>query len=89
MASPGPSAYQTSKHGVIGRAKVAVMGCATRNSRVNAICPGETRGEMFDRWTADPAVNAQVLAAHPIKWFSDPSNWWRRPCTRSATPRRS
>jgi len=72
VATPGLSAYQASKHGVIGLTKVAAMECATQNIRVNAICPGGTRSEMFDRWTAAPEVNAQVLAAHPIGRFSDP-----------------
>lgn len=43
-----------------------------QNIRINAICPGGTRSEMFDRWIADPAVNAQVLRAHPIGRFSKP-----------------
>lgn len=72
VATPGLSAYQASKHGVIGLTKVAALEYATQNIRVNAICPGGTRSEMFDRWIADPAVNAQVLAAHPIGRFSDP-----------------
>ena len=73
VATPGLSAYQASKHGVIGLTKVAAMECAGQNIRVNAICPGGTRSEMFERWTSDPAVHAQVLAAHPIGRFSDPA----------------
>ncbi|MBP2302100.1 SDR family NAD(P)-dependent oxidoreductase [Azospirillum picis] len=73
VANPGLSAYQASKHAVIGLTKVAALELAQRNIRVNAICPGGTRSEMFDQWTADPAVNAQVLAAHPIGRFSDPA----------------
>ena len=72
IATPGLSAYQASKHGVIGLTKVAALECVTQNICVNAICPGGTRSDMFDRWTADPKVNAQVLAAHPIGRFSDP-----------------
>ena len=72
VATPGLSAYQASKFGVIGLTKVAALECAKQNIRVNAICPGGTRSDMFDRWTADPEVNAQVLAAHPIGRFSDP-----------------
>ncbi len=72
VATPGLSAYQASKHGVIGLTKVAALECAKQNIRVNAICPGGTRSDMFDRWTADTEVNAQVLAAHPIGRFSDP-----------------
>ena len=72
VATPGLSAYQASKHGVIGLTKVAAMECATQGIRVNAICPGGTRSDMFDRWIADPVVHAQVLAAHPMGRFSDP-----------------
>ena len=72
VAIPGLSAYQASKHGVIGLTKVAAMECATQNIRVNAICPGGTRSEMFDRWTSNSEVNSQVLAAHPIGRFSEP-----------------
>lgn len=72
VATPGLSAYQASKHGVVGLTKVAALECATQNIRVNAICPGGTRSEMFDRWVANPEVNAKVLAAHPIGRFSDP-----------------
>lgn len=73
VATPGLSAYQASKFGVIGLTKVAALEYAQQNIRVNAICPGATRSEMFDRWVADPDVNARVLAAHPIGRFSDPS----------------
>lgn len=73
VATPGLSAYQASKFGVIGLTKVAALEYAQQNIRVNAICPGATRSEMFDRWVADPEVNARVLAAHPIGRFSDPS----------------
>ena len=72
VTTPRFSAYQASKFGVIGLTKVAALECAKQNIRVNAICPGGTRNDMFDRWTADPEVNAQVLAAHPIGRFSDP-----------------
>ena len=49
VATPGLSAYQASKHGVIGLTKVTAMECATQNIRINAICPGGTRSDMFDR----------------------------------------
>lgn len=73
VAAPGLSAYQASKFGVVGLTKVAALECARQNIRVNAICPGGTRSDMFDRWTAAPEVNARVLAAHPIGRFSEPA----------------
>ena len=57
---------------MIGLTRVAALECAKQNIRVNAICPGGTRSEMFDNWIADPAVNAHLLAAHPVGRFSDP-----------------
>jgi len=72
VATPGMAAYIAAKHGVIGLTKVAALEYAQHKIRVNAICPGGTRSEMFDRWVADPAVNAQVLAIHPIGRFAEP-----------------
>lgn len=72
VATPGLSAYQSAKHGVIGLTKVAALEFAKHNIRVNALCPGGTRSEMFDKWTAIPEVNEHLLAAHPIGRFAQP-----------------
>ncbi len=72
VATPGLSAYQASKHGLIGLTKVAALEFAKQNIRINAICPGGTRSEMFDKWIAIPEVNEALLAAHPIGRFADP-----------------
>lgn len=73
VATPGLAAYQASKHGVIGLTKVAALDFATQNIRVNAICPGGTKSEMFNKWIAIPEVNEALLSAHPIGRFADPS----------------
>ena len=73
VAVAGLSAYQSSKHGLIGLTKVAALEGAPNGIRVNAICPGATRTEMFDGWMADsPELEASMLAAHPIGRFADP-----------------
>ncbi|WP_437850230.1 SDR family oxidoreductase [Sorangium sp. So ce363] len=72
VATPGLSAYVTSKHGVIGLTKAAAIDFAARNVRVNAICPGGTHTAMFDRWIKDGAMEQHVLASHPIGRFADP-----------------
>ena len=40
VASPGASAYATSKHAIIGLMRAAAKEVARRNIRVNAIAPG-------------------------------------------------
>lgn len=72
VANAGLSAYQSSKHGVIGLTRVAALECARENIRVNALCPGGTRSEMFDQWVSDPEVHRAILGAHPVGRFSEP-----------------
>lgn len=72
IVTPGLSAYQASKHGLIGLTKVAAIEFAARNVRVNAICPAGTDTAMLDRWTKDPVVRQPFIAAHPIGRLADP-----------------
>lgn len=72
IASPGLSAYQASKHGVVGLTKAAALEFCKQNIRINALCPGGTRSDMFDSLIADPAVEAEIAAAHPIGRFAEP-----------------
>ena len=41
--------YATSKHGLTGLVRCAALDYARAGIRVNAIAPGPTRSEMFDR----------------------------------------
>lgn len=73
VALPGLSAYQSSKHGLIGLTKVAALEGAANGIRVNAICPGATRTEMFDEWMAgEPGLEEKALAALPFGRVSQP-----------------
>jgi NAD(P)-dependent dehydrogenase (short-subunit alcohol dehydrogenase family) len=73
IAAPGGSAYQSAKHGVIGVTKVAALELATKNIRVNALCPGGTLTDMFRSWIeTDDEVRKEVLADHPIGRFAEP-----------------
>lgn len=73
VAVAGLSAYQSSKHGLIGLTKVGALEGAPHNIRVNAICPGGTKTEMLNSWMeATEGLQEAMIAAHPLGRLSDP-----------------
>ena len=74
VAHPTASAYCAAKAGVIGLTKVAALGYARSNIRVNAICPGNTRTDILDRYSqTNPNEYQMLMAATPIGRLAEPA----------------
>jgi NAD(P)-dependent dehydrogenase (short-subunit alcohol dehydrogenase family) len=65
---PQHSIYVSSKHAVLGLSRTASLEVAEMGIRVNCICPGPVRTEMFDRWTnGSPEIEDALAAGVPLK----------------------
>jgi NAD(P)-dependent dehydrogenase (short-subunit alcohol dehydrogenase family) len=63
----GLSAYNASKHGVVGLTKTAALEYATKNIRVNCVCPGLINTPMVARMIDSGGMDEQLfVAAEPI-----------------------
>jgi NAD(P)-dependent dehydrogenase (short-subunit alcohol dehydrogenase family) len=63
----GLPAYVASKHGVVGLTRTAALEYATRNIRVNAVCPGAIETPMLERFMGSSEEARQtVVASEPI-----------------------
>lgn len=81
-ASPNQSAYNASKHALVGLTRCIALEAARFNINVNAICPGLVQTEMMTKAFGDAAARngqtldealAPVLARTALKRVLDPS----------------
>ncbi|MCN9243516.1 glucose 1-dehydrogenase [Streptomyces sp. RY43-2] len=63
---PGFALYVGSKHAVVGITKTAALEGARHGIRVNAVAPGYTRTEMYERATGSDAVRDAVDSVLPM-----------------------
>jgi len=67
IGMPAIPAYVASKHGVIGLTRTAALEYATKNIRVNAVCPGAIATPMLDRFMAGtPGGEQAMVATEPV-----------------------
>jgi len=71
--SPGSAIYSASKHGVIGLTKSAAAEYATKNIRINAVCPGPIMTPMLEEgFAARPPMREAYLSTVPMGRFGLP-----------------
>jgi NAD(P)-dependent dehydrogenase (short-subunit alcohol dehydrogenase family) len=69
----GAAAYSASKHGVVGLTRTAALEYATKNIRVNCVCPGIIRTPMSERIIDSGGISEQVfIASEPVGRMGKP-----------------
>ena len=69
----GQSAYNASKHAVVGLTRTAALENAQKGIRVNVVCPGTTRTQMMDQFfDGRPELEESVTAQYPIGRLGKP-----------------
>ena len=69
-ASPNNISYSASKFAVVGMTKSAAMEYATKNIRINAVCPGYTESELLNQLLgAKPEMDAILKSVIPMKRY--------------------
>jgi NAD(P)-dependent dehydrogenase (short-subunit alcohol dehydrogenase family) len=71
------SIYAASKWGLAGLTKCAALDYARQGIRVNAIAPGPTRSEMFDRWMVDETAREWMAEQTPMNYIAHPEDMAR------------
>ena len=70
---PMLSAYNASKHGVVGLTKTAALEYAQKNIRVNCVCPGLIDTPMVARMIDSGGMNEQeFVASEPVRRMGKP-----------------
>jgi NAD(P)-dependent dehydrogenase (short-subunit alcohol dehydrogenase family) len=73
VAVEGLSAYNASKHGVVGLTRTAALEFAQKNIRVNCVCPGLINTPMVARMIDSGGMNEQdFIAAEPVARMGKP-----------------
>lgn len=74
VASGNNIAYSASKFAVVGMTKSAALEYASKNIRINAVCPGYTQSGLLDQVFEDrPDMKDKLLNATPMKRFGQPN----------------
>jgi NAD(P)-dependent dehydrogenase (short-subunit alcohol dehydrogenase family) len=71
MTFPGASDYAASKHAVVGMAKSQSLECAAQGIRVNVLCPGFFKTEMYDE-SYGAATSYLTQSVIPAERIGDP-----------------
>jgi len=72
VGMPGGTVYFGSKHAVIGLTKCVALELADKNIRVNAVCPGPIKTEMYDRFAPDSDSQTYMKSLIPAGRIGDP-----------------
>jgi NAD(P)-dependent dehydrogenase (short-subunit alcohol dehydrogenase family) len=69
---PGAPIYSASKFGVVGLTRSFAHEFASKNIRVNAVCPGAVETDMIEFVRQNDSLHKMALSRHPIGRFGRP-----------------
>lgn len=66
--------YTASKFAVVGMTKSAALEYASKNIRINCVCPGYTHSALLDQlWELDPSLEHKLMKLIPMKRYGESS----------------